>query len=653
MKRYDDSGTVESFLSHIPEHILGELAQNNQFDLTDLQRNAWEVEIDVLKDVLIDFKNGTIIFEYTIPRIGKRVDNVLIYQGHLFLLEFKVGETSYPPQAIRQLIDYALDLKNFHMESHSRTLIPILISTDASESKLAKGWLKNQIHNVICCNNRSNLKNAIHNAILEVGPMESLYAEEWINAKYMPTPTIIETAQALYRGHNVTEISRNDASAINLESTTLEVNKIIDDSKRNHKKSICFITGVPGAGKTLAGLNVANTRHNFEEDEHAVFLSGNGPLVEVLQEALARDQSQRENITKSEALTKTKTFIQIIHHFRDDAISVETAPIEKITIFDEAQRAWNKNQLCGFMKRKKGVLNFQKSEPEFLIDIMDRHTDWAVIICLVGEGQEINTGEAGITEWFNVLKLNYSDWNIYVSNKITYFHDASITERINYSEKLHLSVSLRSFRNENVSEFVKKLLDADLEKAKECYTRLKDAYPIALTRDLTEAKKWIRNHAKGSERYGIIASSGGKRLKSQGIWVENKINVSAWFLNNEEDIRSSYYLEDTATEFDIQGLELDWTLVAWDANMRFENGAWKYYDFKGTKWQNINKPEVRCYLKNAYRVLLTRARQGMIIYIPYGDENDATRNSQWYDSIYELLKSVLAGSEKSFNSIKI
>jgi Uncharacterized conserved protein (DUF2075). len=646
MARAFYSNEVSIFLQQNEDEILGELVRNNPFSLEDLQRNAWIEEIHILKRALKEINDGYIIFEYTIPRIGSRVDAVYIVNGIVFLLEFKVGTDKYERGAMNQVIDYALDLKNFHRESHNRLLVPMLVATKALESTFDIDEMKPGILEVLKCN-ANNIGNAIKQVVMKNNE-DSFNAVDWLNSSYAPTPTIIEAAQALYGGHNVTDISRNDASAINLNQTTEAINDIIEKSKKEKRKSICFITGVPGAGKTLAGLNIANERHRFDENEHAVFLSGNQPLVDVLQEALARDEQKRCGGKKAEAKTKAKAFIQIIHHFRDDAISTEEAPYEKVAIFDEAQRAWTEDMLSGFMARKKGISNFNMSEPEFLIEIMDRHEDWAVIICLIGGGQEINTGEAGLIEWFSSLRKNFAHWDIYISSKIT---DSEYTRGIPVQElfkglkyetvdTLHLAVSLRSFRSENVAGFVKALLDVEKNTARELYEKMENDYPIALTRDLNVAKKWVREKAYGTERYGITASSGAKRLRSYGIWVQSKIEAAIWFLNSEDDVRSSYFLEDTATEFDIQGLELDWTIVCWDANLRFEKDKFGYYSFTGSQWMNINKEENILYLKNAYRVLLTRARQGMVIFIPTGSDTDPTRPHDYYDNTYKYLKDI-------------
>ncbi|MDO4893892.1 MAG: DUF2075 domain-containing protein, partial [Eubacteriales bacterium] len=467
----------------------------------------------------------------------------------------------------------------------------------------------------------------------------------------LPTPTIVEAAQALYRGHNVNEITRSDAGAENLTVTTNEINAIIEHSKAHHRKSICFVTGVPGAGKTLVGLNIAIRRSNAAEGEHAVFLSGNFPLVQVLQEALARDNVQQakargNNITKKDALRSTTAFIQIIHKYRDSFIGNNNVPPERVAIFDEAQRAWTHEMISKFMATKKGVANFEYSEPEFLISTMDRHDDWAVVICLVGGGQEINTGEAGLPEWFDSLRRAFPDWDVYITPQLNdeeYRRDRDwqdmISElNITENEKLHLATSVRSFRTPDLAAFVKALLDVDTDRAKAIYAQIKDKYPVYITRNLNTAKAWVKSKGQGTTRYGLLASSGALRLKPEGIFVKNEINVANWFLNRKDDVRSSYALEDVVSEFDIQGLELDYTIVAWDADLRMTPNGWTYNAFKGNKWQCVNGEERRLYLKNAFRVLLTRARQGMIIFVPQGSDIDNTRKSEYYDETYSYLK---------------
>lgn len=640
---YIDS--INNFIVADEENVLGQLLIHDEFETSDLQKLAWKVEIQILKRQLEEFR-GDVIFEYTIPRMGHRVDTVCIIEGIIFLFEFKVGDNEYKKTTIDQVMDYALDLKYFHEESKRRYIVPICVSTKASVQKNEYNCCSDGIYNAILCN-ENNIGDNIHNILLQVRD-KTLAGRTWIDSRYAPTPTIIEAAQSLYRNHGVDDISRNDAGAKNLTITTKAISNIIEDCKKNNRKAICFVTGVPGAGKTLAGLNIANERHHFDEDEHAVFLSGNGPLVDVLQNALAIDRAKREKITKSNALRETKAFIQIIHKFRDEALTTSYAPVEKVAIFDEAQRAWNKESLTDFMKRKKGIPEFNQSEPEFLISIMDRHEDWAVIICLVGGGQEIYNGEAGIQDWFSTLSEKYLDWEIYLSDKITdseYVGNSDVSTMLHNREyhcisDLHLGVSLRSFRSEKLALFVKYLLDEEIELAKETYEELKKSYLVLITRKFDVAKNWVKKKARGTERYGLLASSEGKRLRAEGIWVPSEINHVGWFLNEKDNVDSSYYLEVAASEFKVQGLEIDYAVLAWDADLRYTSNGFEYFKFRGTKWNHVNQEQRQHYLKNAYRVLMTRARQGLIIYIPEGDEEGPSRLTKYYEGTYQYLKHV-------------
>ena len=650
MKRAYYSNSIQNYLLGAESSILGELTANHSNrTLDELQISAWRKQITILKNQLEGFE-GQIYFEFAIPRMGKRVDNIVIINDIVFVIEFKVGDGGYEKYAIEQVIDYTIDLKNFHEGSHHTKLIPVLVATNAED-------YTESISNVICYNSvaKSNQHNLAVTLIAFINNNEEpIDIEYWGNSIYKPTPTIVEAAQALYKGHNVKEITRSDSGTINLSKTADCINSVIESSKYNSLKSICFVTGVPGAGKTLAGLNIAVERMKADKDEHAVFLSGNGPLVDVLREALTRDEvltakEKGENLTKKQAAIKANAFIQNIHHFRDEYLKDEfNAPIEKVVVFDEAQRAWTKHQVSSFMKRKKGVEDFDMSEPEFLIDVMNRHSEWCTIVCLIGGGQEINTGEAGLEEWINSLKNHFPDWNIHYSNSIlnsdNYLKSEDsknwLVENSLSESELHLSVSVRSFRSEKLSSFIHELLNIKTDNAKNIYSEIKELYPIVVTRNLDKAKEWLRKQAKGSERIGLISSSGARRLRPLGIDVKNEISAPNWFLNNSQDIRSSYFLEEVATEFDIQGLEIDWACVAWGGNFHMNNTNWQYQNFKGTKWQNINKEIDKEYLKNTYRVLLTRARQGMVIFIPKSSEIDHTRPREFYDKTFEYLKDI-------------
>ncbi len=629
------------------------MAINNEFSLEQSQRDAWHEEIEILHETLVSFQ-GSIYFEYSIPRMGQRIDVVLLIGPAIFVLEFKIGENEFVSYAIDQVWDYALDLKNFHESSHDKYIAPILIATKAKNAYIAISVTpqNDKLLFPVKCN--VELLGKVIEDVLRFIDGDTIDRVQWESGRYCPTPSIIEAAIALYRGHAVSEISRSDASAINLSQTSDAISDIIRFSKGKSQKSICFVTGVPGSGKTLVGLNIATTHIDALSELYSVYLSGNGPLVDILREALARDKvrlvkERGGSLKKGVAMSEVKTFIQNVHHFRDEClIDEKSPPIEHVALFDEAQRAWNIEQTSSFMRRKKNKLNFNHSEPEFLISCLDLHPDWAVIVCLVGGGQEINTGEAGIGEWLESLNRSFPKWHIYISSRLTdseygageVLKTVASRSNVVYKDELHLAVSMRSFRAEHVSLLVKQILDLDINEAHATLEKVKANYPVVITRDLGKAKQWLKKQARGSERYGIIVSSQAERLKPYAIDVKSTINPIHWFLDGKEDVRSSYYLEDVATEFDVQGLELDWACVTWDADFRYSKSGWEHRSFCGDRWNNIKKPERKNYLKNAYRVLLTRARQGMVIVVPTGDIEDPTRYPKFYDPIFEYLREI-------------
>jgi hypothetical protein len=605
-------------------------------------------EIQFLKEHLHGLA-GSIYMEFTIPRMGRRVDAVLIVGPVVFALEFKTGDSLFERAAIDQVWDYALDLKNFHEASHSATIVPILIATGVDSSPPIK--LKADNDNVYrpISVHQANFRAALDRALQFCSDIP-IDASKWARAPYYPTPTIVEAARALYAQHSVEAIARFDAGAKNLRLTSTRIEELVDDAISRNRKIICFVTGVPGAGKTLVGLNLATRRREVTEPTHSVYLSGNGPLVAVLREALTRDEVGRQKsygnlVRKNKVAESVKAFIQNVHHFRDDLLIDSGPPVEHVVIFDEAQRAWNLQKTADFMQRKKKRSGFDQSEPEFLISCMDRHRNWAVIVCLVGGGQEINTGEAGIDSWIDAIVSKFPHWGMYISSHLTDSEYASrralevVRQRPDtyFDELLHLAISMRSFRAENVSAFVKALLECTRLEASQLFAQFADKYPIAVSRDLRKAKQWVLNRARGTERYGLVASSKAHRLKPDAIDIRVDVNPVHWFLNDKDDTRSSYYLEDAATEFQVQGLELDWTCVAWDGDLRFANDGWNHHYFRGDRWCRISNLENKRYLCNAYRVLLTRARQGMVIYVPSGVASDPTRSPDYYDSTYRYL----------------
>jgi len=652
MSRAYYAATIENFLEQESSQILGALVSRSEFPVETSQRYAWEEQARILRRVLLPYAGqGKVYFEYSIPRLGRRIDVVAVIRSVLFVLEFKVGEREFSSHGRDQVWDYALDLKNFHQTSHDKLVVPILIATQAASSApiaLQTSAMDDGVFRPIFVS-EGTLEITIQRA-LEWAPAQPLRAEEWEAGRYRPTPTIIEAAMALYAGHGVAEISRFGAEAKNLGATSAAIEAVIAACRSHKKKAICFVTGVPGAGKTLVGLNVA-TKHAEAGELHSVFLSGNGPLVQVMQEALTRDQVRRETaagrmIRKNQAASRVKAFIQNVHHFRDEYLRDEAAPSDHIAVFDEAQRAWNQQQTAAFMQRKKNKPGFSMSEPEFLISCMDRHEDWAVIVCLVGGGQEINTGEGGISEWLNAMHRSFPNWEIHVSPEL---HDTEYSAAsslgaveangaLHTNHELHLAVSMRSFKAEHVSAFVKHMLDIDLTRARQLLPAIQARYPIVLCRSVARAKQWLKEQARGSERYGLVVSSQAQRLRPHAIHVKAPVDPVHWFLHGKDDVRSSYYLEDAATEFHVQGLELDWTGVVWDGDFRMAAGAWDHFSFVGTRWQRILAPERRLFQKNAYRVLLTRARQGMVIVVPEGHPDDSTRSPAFYDATFAYMR---------------
>jgi hypothetical protein len=618
--------------------LFGRLASHLPFALEPAQRTAWEYQINHLRTIVRKLPNAHAYMEFLIPRMGRRADLILLTDGFVFVIEYKLGARQFDRSSVDQVYGYGLDLKHFHEPSHGLPIVPILVATDAPcNGDLNPRWDNDGLAKPLCVN-ADGLLPAIH-YVRRTGNGIAFDVEAWESGRYRPTPTIVEAAQALYQGHAVEEISRSEAGAENLTKTADYAANAIEAAKRDGRKIICFITGVPGSGKTLAGLNLATARQRAHSDEHAVFLSGNGPLVEVLREALSLDAVARAreagvSTSKTEEDRRAQSFIQNIHHFRDEALADPGPPVEKVAVFDEAQRAWNSEQTSKFMQTKRGQHDFSMSEPEFLLSVMDRHPDWCAIICLVGNGQEINTGEAGIEEWLRALEGRFPHWQVHIPETLS--HSCHLAEAVS-APALHLATSLRSFRAERLSDFIGHVIDGNAAAAREVKGTLTN-FPLYITRDLALARQWLRAKRRGNERTGLLASSNAARLKPHGVFVKAKIEPAKWFLAPNDDVRSSDALEDAATEFDIQGLELDWTCVCWDANYRRAGDQWQAMQFKGTRWQTVNDEDRKAYVANAYRVLLTRARQGMVVFVPPGSCEDGTRTPAVYQAIYDFLK---------------
>ncbi len=695
---------IDSFLNEKRNTILGTLCDEYHGKALTTTIEAWGKEIDILQEALIPWKdtNGRIIFEYDIPRLGKRIDVVLLLNGIIFCLEFKAGESQILEADIDQVLDYALDLKNFHKYSQDSLIVPILVATeyDKSSSLIQSSVYDDRVINPLVTG--ANDIQKLISEVLQAYPNEKPINDKWTISPYSPTPTIIEAARTLYESHSVEDITRHEIDNVYTDKTISYILDVIQESKKKGQKSICFVTGVPGAGKTLVGLDIA-VKQTYQgqdkpiEDEGAVYLSGNGPLVAVLNEALAKDnytkcKKRGEQKKLTDSRREVGKFIQIIHRYRDNMLAKIKNPVENgmleidpekaikqkeagygevehVAIFDEAQRSWTHKRLADYLKRggtygnKLKIPNFPVSEASFLIWSLDQREDWATIVCLVGGGQEINTGEAGISEWIKALNETYTHWKIYISPQLkeAEYADGKVDEllqnnaNVTYSECLHLGTSLRAYKAEKLSAFVHALLDIDPE-ASYIYNQIKEDYPIMLTRDMAVAKKWLHEKVRGSERTGVLITKESARYKPLGIHVlpSGDENAVHWFLEDKIDTRASNYLEDAATEIQVQGLELDYTCLLWDADMRYEDGEWHFYRFNGkTEWveqfpTSESKEELMKYMLNAYRVLLTRARAGMIICVPEGNSNktatgfpeDSTRLPEFYDGTYQYLKSL-------------
>jgi len=643
--------SIDQYLKDPDDEILGALTAHSEFDVELPQRDAWLRQVEMLRTSLASFSGrGWIFFEFVLPRLRRRIDVALIIDHLVFVIEFKVGARDFQRSAIEQVWDYALDLKYFHEPSRMALIVPLLIATNAPPQRIAyrQPAADGVFVPVLTAPNGMRDVIASHLASTD-GP--AIQGPVWGSGRYSPAPTIVEAARELYAGHAVNEISRSDAGAVNLSVTSRYVDDVIEDARRNNIKAICLLTGVPGAGKTLVGLDVATNHMDPASELYSVYLSGNGPLVAILREALARDQVERESaagnrIRKGDARRRVEVFIQNVHHFRDECLKEpDRPPPEHVAIFDEAQRAWTRERTTAFMQQR-GSSDFDQSEPDFLIGCMDRHPDWAVILCLIGGGQEINTGEAGISEWVDTLQTRYPHWQIHLSPRLVdaeYGSGMALQRladhgRVVYAEALHLGVSMRSFRAERVSDLVKYLLDRDEGAARSVLAEVLAHYPVRMSRKLADAKRWLKAQARGSERFGLVVSSQALRLKPYAIDVRAPLDPVHWFLDGKEDVRSSFYLEDAATEFHVQGLELDWVCVVWDADFRAADDGWNHWSFVGDRWLRIRKPQRQAFLKNAYRVLLTRARQGMVIVVPEGDPADHTRAAEYFDKTFGYLQ---------------
>ena len=652
--------TIDAFLGTEARVILERLLMASpDEDYLPEQEHAWKEEIRCLQARLSELKaSGYIVFEYNIVRMAKRIDVVLLLRNVVYSLEFKVGQ-EYTVESMEQALDYALRLRNFHKMSNDMFICPILIAT--KEEKTFLNIRDDQKTIGLQKTNDKKLGEVIKRIDACYGDDGEFDFNRWFWSAYHPSPSIIEAAIDAFNSVPVASIARSEAGQEGIDSCVACVHKVIEYAQKEHKKCLCFVTGVPGAGKTLVGLDVAAQHSRPEDDLYSVYISGNKPLVSVLQEALARAWLEAGAVeNKNRGIRRAASLIQHAYTFRNAYLNNPQTPTEHILIFDEAQRVWNKEKVDDtYLKSKQGSVTTlpHASEAELAIRFMDRHEDWAVIVCLVGLGQDIHNGEVGVYGWFHPLLDRYRDWEAFYAPALFGNTDNDKSELLAISRfpgsheeaGLHLSVSVRSFRAEKVSEFINELVENRPQNANKLLNDLLKKYPIFVTRNLSLAKEWVTKIKAGTERIGVIASSMADEILQNGIkpppfkypyWPD-------WFLSNDSsDERSSNSLTMAATEFDIQGLEIDWAVVAWGADFQYKNGAFVPHKLTKRGWipaldyrfKNSTSQEKAQWMLNAYRVNLTRARQGMVIYVPQGCDSAFESNYHgYYDDVFAYL----------------
>lgn len=651
------TNSIARFISDRSTDILGQLTDSyNKSGFSDLdsgQIEAWDKQLEILKKAGLGFDpNWGLLLEFPIPRRQRRIDAVLIARDVIVILEFKGGASDQSAAAARQVEDYALDLAEFHSPSHQRIIVPVVVAPQVFSPGDRGSSV--QVQTVLSADD-NHLRDVVLEAFRRCScPSASpINIEEWDNGTYEPVPSIIEAATTLYAGMSVREITHSHAGIQNLTTTTQRILDIVKSASEKKDKIICFVTGIPGAGKTLAGLNAVHdpmVRGNARPA--SVFMSGNGPLVEILREALALDCAARTGERKDSARRQVRTFIQNIHHFVEEYLErpESNPPYEHAIVFDEAQRAWSADQ--NRWKYRKKSQRWYIPEPQMILEIMDRHRDWAVVVALVGGGQEIHQGEAGLAEWGRVLGAKFPKWKIVASPEAVnggqsvagsvLFENSQPNGGIKLDPALHLSICVRSHRAQALAEWVNRVLNKEASAARELAQGFLE-FPLLLTRDLTEARDWLRKNTRGLRRCGLVASSGAARLRAYGLETSKAIrdaySYPHWFLAPRGDVRSSFQLEVLATEFEIQGLELDNVCLCWGGDFVCNDNAqnWIVSDFKGTSWSISQNAARQEYTRNKYRVLLTRAREGMIIWVPKGDPGDPTQSVEAMDQTAQYL----------------
>lgn len=642
------ASTVEGFLESDPDVLVGALATrvSREHSGNETQQiKAWRSQIKILCQVLsVVGKKADgwgILLEYPLPRLGRRIDTVLLIEGRIVSLEFKIGGKLFGANDVDQAVDYALCLRDFHSASRKREIVPLLCAEHAPNNA-CKHELR-FLEDVSSCvlSNAATLSDALASIALCATGEQVLWSR-FDSASYNPTPDIVTAARSLYAGHSVREIGRTDASGQAVAHTSNRLAELVELARRERKKIVCFVTGEPGSGKTLLGLNlVLSGTSGRVVGQPAALLSGNRPLVYVLQEAIAEDAKTRGDISKGEARRQAQQALQTLLGYLKDHQDPKSNPPEHVIVFDEAQRAWDAETGLKLLDR-------EASEPQLFLEIMGR-LPWACLVCLVGPGQEINRGEGGLPLWARAI-ANNKGWSGYASEAALHDragllglgHVTDIGELdLHLDPSLHLETNLRAYRSSLHGRWVEALLIGQIKDAAAIAASMQHP-PAYVTRNLASLRAWLKKRRRGGHRVGLLASSNATRLIAEGIPpspMSNQLQqVVHWFLRPTNDYRSSNSLEVPLSEFVCQGLEIDYAGICWGNDLIWRDQQWLPRKMRAPSWTRVKNPENRQYRINTYRVLLTRARAGMAILVPPGDGEDATRVPADFDQVVCVLR---------------
>lgn len=653
--------TVPELLRQDPAAVAAQLAaaqMARRLSGEPAQLRAWEAQVTLLQRVLAKppWQGASLALEYDMLRLEKRIDAVLVTERAIFVLEFKVGAGQVLAADLAQVEDYAQDLWDFHAASRAHPILPLLVATEATRlPPLQFGLPVPGVAPVVAANAATldERLTSLHAAL--PAPHTPLDPSAWIAAAYKPVPTIIEAAARLFSRNSVADIAEARADTDNLTRTTTAILRALEAARAREERVVIFVTGVPGAGKTLCGLNIVFGEHRREG---TAFLTGNAPLVAVLREALACDRAgislalgpshDPERRARAgrlrQARHETSQALQNVHRFLADNAHAAAPPAERVIIFDEAQRAWDEAQAGRDTQRRKSVLTM--SEPAHALAIMGRHAGFSAIVALIGQGQEINTGEAGLAEWGSVIATT-PGWRAVAAPRVLAGRQAAqrlapgATPWLTLDEGLDLTVPIRSVRSDAVAAWVDAVLRQDATQAR---ALAPETLPYFVTRSLAEARAALRRFTPGLRRAGFVRSSGARRLRGEGfdaqlIGTEEPV---AWFLERWPDIRASDALEVAATEYACQGLELDAVGLAWGGDLVRGPAGWHCRSFVGRAWQQVRGAADQDFIRNTYRVLLTRARHETVIWVPPGSPagdpfHDPTRPAAEMDAIADFL----------------